>query len=72
MQNKVQVEDIHFEECSVGRDPERPYRNRSLMSKWVGEVLHPKDNPAYAFNKPIVDIAKYREIPYIPQLIGAS
>ncbi|CAI2194813.1 18508_t:CDS:1, partial [Funneliformis geosporum] len=29
-----QVEDIHFEECSVERDLERPHKNQSLMSKW--------------------------------------
>ncbi|GBB90327.1 hypothetical protein RclHR1_17240002 [Rhizophagus clarus] len=28
-------EDIIFKECPVGRDLERPHRNRSLMSKWV-------------------------------------
>ena len=41
--------DIHFEECPVGRDLERPHQNRSLMSKWVGIVPHPEENPAYAF-----------------------
>ncbi|PKK57805.1 hypothetical protein RhiirC2_720983 [Rhizophagus irregularis] len=65
-------QDIIFKECPVGRDLERPHKNRSLMSKWVGEVPYPEDNPAYAFNKPIFDIVKYREIPYIPQFISAS
>ncbi|GES93794.1 hypothetical protein GLOIN_2v1480811 [Rhizophagus clarus] len=68
-QDKVQ--DIHFEECSVGRDLERPHQNRSLMSKWVGDVPHPEENPAYAFNIPIFGY-KYKENPYIPQLISAS
>ncbi|GBC02108.1 hypothetical protein RclHR1_04450016 [Rhizophagus clarus] len=31
-------EDIIFKECPVGRDPERPHRNHSLMSKWVGKI----------------------------------
>src|SRR5688572_3145578 len=41
------------------------------MSKWVGEVPYPEDNPAYAFNILIFG-HKYKEIPYIPQLISAS
>jgi hypothetical protein len=64
--------DIQFEERSVGIDLERPHQNRSIMTLWVGKIPHPEDNPAYAFNKPIFDIKKYRELPYIPQLIGAS
>ncbi|GBB85350.1 hypothetical protein RclHR1_01190026 [Rhizophagus clarus] len=31
-------EDIIFKECPVGRDLERPHRNHSLMSKWVGKI----------------------------------
>ncbi|GES79012.1 hypothetical protein GLOIN_2v1481003 [Rhizophagus clarus] len=63
--------DIYFEECPVGRDLERPHQNRSLMNKWVGEILRPDENPAYAFNIPIFG-HKYKENPYIPQLISAS
>ena len=63
--------DIHFEECPVGRDLERPHQNRSLMSKWVGIVPHPEENPAYAFNVPVFG-HEYAEAPYIPQLISAS
>ena len=46
--NEIQEEeeDIHFEECPVGRDLERSHKNHSLMSKWVGKVPHPADNPA--------------------------
>src|SRR5437763_14157337 len=53
--NEIQEEeeDIHFAECPVGRDLERSYKNHSLMSKWVGKVPHPADNPAYAFIKPV-------------------
>ncbi|PKY27782.1 hypothetical protein RhiirB3_390547, partial [Rhizophagus irregularis] len=63
--------DIHFEECPVGRDLERPHQNQSLMSKWVGIVPHPEENPAYAFNVPVFG-HEYAEAPYIPQLISAS
>ena len=62
--------DIHFEECSVGRDLERPHKNRSLMSKWVGKVPS-TSNSAYAFNVPIFG-HEYAKIPYIPKLISAS
>ena len=65
------VVDIHFEECPVGRDLERPHQNRSLMNKWVGDVPRPEENPAYAFNIPIFG-HNYKENPYIPQLISAS
>jgi hypothetical protein len=64
------VEDIHFKECPVRRDLERPHQNRSLMSKWMGIVPSTK-NPAYAFNVPIFG-HKYAEAPYIPKLISAS
>ncbi|GET03832.1 hypothetical protein GLOIN_2v1481003 [Rhizophagus clarus] len=63
--------DIHFEECPVDRDLERPHQNRSLMNKWVGEIPRSDENPAYAFNIPIFG-HKYKENPYIPQLISAS
>ncbi|CAB5387422.1 unnamed protein product [Rhizophagus irregularis] len=63
--------DIHFEESPVGRDLERPHQNRSLMSKWVGIVPHPEENPAYAFNVPVFG-HEYAEAPYIPKLISAS
>ncbi|CAG8595582.1 9297_t:CDS:2, partial [Cetraspora pellucida] len=63
--------DIYFKECPVGRDLERPHQNRSLMNKWVGEISRPDENPAYAFNIPIFG-HKYKENPYIPQLISAS
>ncbi|CAI2196757.1 15693_t:CDS:1, partial [Funneliformis geosporum] len=33
----IRVEDLIFEECLVGRDLERPHKNRSLMSKWLGK-----------------------------------
>ncbi len=71
-QDEVQdgQENIHFEECSVGRDPERPHKNQSLMSKWVG-IVPSTNNPAYAFNVPIFG-HEYAEIPYIPKLISAS
>ncbi|RIA90973.1 hypothetical protein C1645_822640 [Glomus cerebriforme] len=62
----IQVENIHFEECPVRRDLERPYKNQSLMNKWIGEVSHPEDNPTYAFNIPIFNMVRYREILYIP------
>jgi hypothetical protein len=65
------TQDIIFKECSVGRDLERPHKNQSSMSKWVG-IVPSTDNPAYAFNIPIDDIEKYAEIPYIPQLISTS
>jgi len=64
------VEDIYFKECSVGRDLERPHKNRSLMSKWVGKVPS-TSNPAYAFNVPIFG-HEYAEAPYLPKLISAS
>ena len=41
------------------------------MSKWVGKVPRPEDNPAYAFNVPIFG-HEYAEMPYIPKLISAS
>ena len=47
----IQVEDIHFEECSVGRDLERPHENRSLMNKWVGKVPQPEGNHMLLFNQ---------------------
>ena len=61
--------DIHFEERSVGRDLERPHENQFLMSLWVGEVPHPEENPAYAFNVPVFG-HEYAEAPYIPKLIA--
>ncbi|GBC00953.1 hypothetical protein RclHR1_40090001 [Rhizophagus clarus] len=63
-------EDIIFKECSVGRDPERPHRNRSLMSKWVGKIPHPDDNPTYTFIQPIDKSEEYKKLPYMSQLIG--
>ena len=66
----IQVEDIHFEECPVGRDLERPHKNRSLMSKWVG-IVPSTNNLAYAFNVPIFG-HEYAEMPYILKLISAS
>jgi len=66
----IQVEDLIFEECPVGRDLERPHENRSLMSKWVGKVPQPKDNRAYAFNQPIDNPEEYKNLPYMPQLMG--
>ncbi|GBB98167.1 hypothetical protein RclHR1_31510001 [Rhizophagus clarus] len=62
--------DIIFKECPVGRDPERPHRNHSLMSKWVGKISHPDDNPTYAFIQPIAKPEEYKKLPYMPQLIG--
>ncbi|GES84459.1 hypothetical protein GLOIN_2v1480811 [Rhizophagus clarus] len=41
------------------------------MSKWVGKIPRSDENPAYAFNIPIFG-HKYKENPYIPQLISAS
>ena len=72
--NEIQEkeEDIHFEECHVGRDPKRPHKNHSLMSKWVGKVPHPEDNQAYAFIKPVAESEEYAEIPYMPQLMGLA
>src|SRR3989337_4508297 len=66
----IQVEDLIFEECPVGRDLERPHENQSLMSKWVGKVPQPKDNRAYAFNQPIDNPEEYKNLPYMPQLMG--
>jgi hypothetical protein len=63
-------EDLVFEECPVRRDLKRPHKNRSLMSKWLGKVPHPKNNPKYAFMQPIDDHIQYKEIPYMPQLMG--
>ncbi|GES95656.1 hypothetical protein GLOIN_2v1480811 [Rhizophagus clarus] len=65
-----EVQDIHFEECPVGRDLERPHQNRSLMSKWVGKVPQPEGNPAYAFNQPIDKPEEYKNMSYMPQLMG--
>ncbi|GBB86557.1 hypothetical protein RclHR1_12990006 [Rhizophagus clarus] len=62
--------DIIFKECPVGRDPERPHRNHSLMSKWVGKIPHPNNNPTYAFIQPIAKPEEYKKLPYMPQLIG--
>ncbi|GBB89991.1 hypothetical protein RclHR1_16860003 [Rhizophagus clarus] len=55
-------EDIIFKECPVGRDPEKPHRNRSLMSKWVGKIPHPDDNPTYAFIQPIAKPEEYKKL----------
>ncbi|GES95460.1 hypothetical protein GLOIN_2v1480811 [Rhizophagus clarus] len=66
----ITAKDIHFEECPVGRDLERPHQNRSLMTKWVGEVPSPEDNPAYAFIQSIGNPEEYKKIPYMPQLMG--
>ena len=63
-------EDLVFEECPVGRDLERPHMNRSSMSKWIGKVPHPDNNPKYAFIQPIDSPTEYRNLPYMPQLIG--
>ena len=38
----IQVEYIHFEECPVGRDLEKPHENQSLISKLVGKVTNLK------------------------------
>src|SRR5215216_2193668 len=65
-----QQEDLIFEECPVGRDLERPHMNRSSMSKWIGKVPHPDNNPKYAFIQPIDSPTEYRNLPYMPQLIG--
>ncbi|PKK56521.1 hypothetical protein RhiirC2_799831 [Rhizophagus irregularis] len=64
-------EDIHFEECPVVKDLERPHRNHSSMTKWVGKVPS-SNNPKYAFNKQQAKQTKYADVPYIPQFIGAS
>ncbi|CAI2195306.1 17542_t:CDS:1, partial [Funneliformis geosporum] len=53
-------EDI-YEECSVRKDLERSHKNRSLMSKWVGKVPHPDNNPKYAFIQPIADLIQYKK-----------
>ena len=63
-------EDLVFEECPVGRDLERPHKNRSLMSKWLGKVPHPENNPKYAFMQPIDIPKEYKNLPYMLQLIG--
>jgi hypothetical protein len=63
-------EDLVFEEYPVGRDLERPHMNRSSMSKWIGKVPHPDNNPKYAFIQPIDSLTEYRNLPYMPQLIG--
>ncbi|GBB95563.1 hypothetical protein RclHR1_25650002 [Rhizophagus clarus] len=63
-------EEIIFKECPVGRDLERQHRNRSLMSKWVGKIPHPDDNPTYTFIQPIAKPEEYKKLPYMPQLIG--
>jgi hypothetical protein len=40
------------------------------MSKWLGKVPHPDNNPKYAFIQPIDNPSKYNKLPYMPQLIG--
>ena len=55
--------DTYFEECPVGRNLERPYKNWSLMSKWLG-IVPSTDNPAYAVNI-LIFRHKYAEISYI-------
>ncbi|GBC00971.1 hypothetical protein RclHR1_40150001 [Rhizophagus clarus] len=40
------------------------------MSKWVGKIPHPDDNPTYAFIQPIAKPEEYKKLPYMPQLIG--
>ncbi|GBB99182.1 hypothetical protein RclHR1_03440015 [Rhizophagus clarus] len=67
---KPTQEDIIFKECPVGRDPERPHRNRFLISKWVGKIPHLNDNPTYAFIQLIAKPEEYKKLPYMPQLIG--
>ncbi|GBC01597.1 hypothetical protein RclHR1_42530001, partial [Rhizophagus clarus] len=62
--------DIIFKECPVGRDSERPHRNRFLMSKWVGKIPHPDDKITYAFIQPIAKPEEYKKLPYMLQLIG--
>ncbi|GBB86911.1 hypothetical protein RclHR1_13360008 [Rhizophagus clarus] len=69
-QRNLLRKDIIFKECPVGRDPERPHRNRSLMSKWVGKIPHPDDNPTYTFIQQIAKPEEYKKMPYMPQLIG--
>ncbi|CAB4400719.1 unnamed protein product [Rhizophagus irregularis] len=66
-----EVEDIHFKECPVGRDLERPHENRSLMSKWVGDIPYGEstNNPAYGFNKQ-AGLGEYKAMPYMPQLMA--
>ncbi|RGB22172.1 hypothetical protein C1646_776508 [Rhizophagus diaphanus] len=63
-------EDIIFKECPVGRDPERLLSNHSLLTKWVGKIPHPNDNPAYAFMQPVATTTEYKKLPFIPQIIG--
>ncbi|GBC08877.1 hypothetical protein RclHR1_08450005 [Rhizophagus clarus] len=66
---KPTQEDIIFKECPVGRDLERPHKNRSLINKWVGKIPHPDDNPTYTFIQQIAKPEEYKKLPYMPQLI---
>jgi len=63
--------DIHFEEGPIGRDLERPHKNRSLMSKWEAKVPR-RSNLAYAFNDMVEGAKKYKEILYMLKLIASA
>ncbi|CAH1767592.1 11897_t:CDS:1, partial [Entrophospora sp. SA101] len=61
-------DDIWFEEYGVKKDPERDHQNLTPMTCWQA-VVPSIENTKYSFNKFVDNLEKYKNLPYMPQLM---